>query len=67
MIVYFNDEVLYTKNNNMCEMAKSLDTPYTCPIKAGKSWFYPDIFHISIMYSLNEYHTAITIYLQTFP
>ena len=36
MEVYFNDELLYTKHKDMCEAAKDLDTPYTCPVKAGR-------------------------------
>jgi len=36
MEVYYNGELLYTKHKDMCEAAKELDTPYTCPVKAGR-------------------------------
>lgn len=43
MEVYYNDDLLYTKVKDMCEAAKELDTPYSCPVKSGHTLVIQDV------------------------
>ena len=36
LLVKYKDGVLWDRNYDMCKQALKLDTPYSCPIKAGK-------------------------------
>lgn len=61
MEVYYNGEVLYTKVKDMCEAAKELDTPYSCPIKAGHKLVIVDVARLPSYIPKGSYRVFSTV------
>uniref|UniRef100_A0A7M5WVL8 MD-2-related lipid-recognition domain-containing protein n=2 Tax=Clytia hemisphaerica TaxID=252671 RepID=A0A7M5WVL8_9CNID len=64
MEVFYNDELFMSKNKDMCEEAKLLDTPYSCPIKAGYKLVIEDVAKLPSYIPKGKYRIFSIVYDQ---